>query len=100
MMTTAAITPVTTRVSAGDEELARITGARVPTGIPTVIAAPVVERPRRSRPAYAGADARATATGRDNQGSSGRRRAPTYALGAEQSRPAPAHPPAVPPPVP
>ncbi|MFJ6775567.1 DEAD/DEAH box helicase [Kitasatospora sp. NPDC091257] len=85
MMTTAAITPVTTRVSAGDEELARITGARVPTGIPTVIAAPVVERPRRSastsrgrrsRPAYAGADARATATGRDNQGSSGRRRAP------------------------
>ncbi|MEU3493724.1 DEAD/DEAH box helicase [Kitasatospora cineracea] len=48
MMTTAAITPVTTRVSAGDEELARITGARVPTGIPTVIADPVVERPRRS----------------------------------------------------
>ncbi|MFI9332663.1 ATP-dependent helicase, partial [Kitasatospora sp. NPDC052868] len=53
--------------------------------IPTVIAAPVVERPRRSastsrgrrsRPAYAGAGARATATGRDNQGSSGRRRAP------------------------
>ncbi|MFK0191431.1 DEAD/DEAH box helicase [Kitasatospora sp. NPDC090308] len=47
MMTTAAITPVTTEVSAGDEELTRITGARVPTGIPTVIAAPVVERPRR-----------------------------------------------------
>ncbi|WP_033823284.1 C-terminal helicase domain-containing protein, partial [Kitasatospora sp. MBT63] len=42
MMTTAGITPVTTRVSAGDEELARITGARVPTGIPTVIANPVV----------------------------------------------------------
>ncbi|GAA1226902.1 DEAD/DEAH box helicase [Kitasatospora nipponensis] len=63
MMTTAAITPVTTRVSAGDEDLARITGARVPTGIPVVIAAPVVERPRRSastgrnrrsRPAHAG----------------------------------------------
>ncbi|MFF1787793.1 DEAD/DEAH box helicase [Kitasatospora sp. NPDC058243] len=85
MMTTAAITPVTTRVSAGDEELARITGARVPTGIPTTIPAPVVERPRRStstsrnrriRPAYAGTDTRATAAGRDNQGSSGRRRAP------------------------
>ncbi|GLW55079.1 DEAD/DEAH box helicase [Kitasatospora phosalacinea] len=48
MMTTAAIVPVTTRVSAGDAELARITGARVPTGIPTAIADPVVERPRRS----------------------------------------------------
>ncbi|MFF4378014.1 DEAD/DEAH box helicase [Kitasatospora sp. NPDC001547] len=85
MMATAAITPVTTRVSAGDDDLARITGARVPTGIPTVIAVPVVERPRRSasasrgrrgRPAHAGADTRATATGRDNKGSSGRRRAP------------------------
>ncbi|MFJ5231157.1 DEAD/DEAH box helicase [Kitasatospora sp. NPDC088391] len=48
LMATAAITPLTTRVSAGDEELARITGARVPTGIPTTIADPVVERPRRS----------------------------------------------------
>ncbi|WP_033213666.1 DEAD/DEAH box helicase [Kitasatospora phosalacinea] len=48
MMTTAAITPVTTAVRAGDEELTRITGARVPTGIPAVIADPVVERPRRS----------------------------------------------------
>ncbi|MEU9127513.1 helicase-related protein, partial [Kitasatospora sp. NPDC048540] len=85
MMTTAAITPVTTRVSAGDEELARITGARVPTGIPTVIANPVVERPRRSastsrgrssRPAYAGGDTGTAAVGRAGQGSSGRRRAP------------------------
>ncbi|CAM5571077.1 DEAD/DEAH box helicase [Streptomyces viridifaciens] len=85
MMATAAITPVTTRVSAGDDDLARITGARVPTGIPTVIAVPVVERPRRSastsrgrrgRPAHAGVDTRATATGRDSKGSSGRRRAP------------------------
>ncbi|QKW17968.1 DEAD/DEAH box helicase [Kitasatospora sp. NA04385] len=48
MMATATITPVTTEVSSGDGELARITGARVPTGIPTVIAAPVVEGPRRS----------------------------------------------------
>ncbi|WP_043910291.1 DEAD/DEAH box helicase [Kitasatospora griseola] len=50
MMATAAITPVTTRVSAGDEELARITGARVPTGIPTTIVVPVVERPNRTAP--------------------------------------------------
>ncbi|GGU57028.1 DEAD/DEAH box helicase [Kitasatospora aureofaciens] len=84
VMATAGITPVTTRVSAGDEELARITGARVPTGIPTVIPDPVVERPRRSpsasrggrsRPADAAGDARA-AYGRDGQGSSGRRRTP------------------------
>ncbi|MFF2148748.1 DEAD/DEAH box helicase [Kitasatospora sp. NPDC058190] len=84
MMTTAAITPVTTRVLAGDEDLARITGARVPTGIPTVIADPVVERPRRSpstsrgrrgRPAHAAGETRA-ASGRDQQGSSGRGRGP------------------------
>ncbi|MFH8383480.1 DEAD/DEAH box helicase [Kitasatospora sp. NPDC018058] len=87
LMTTAGITPVTTRVSAGDEDLTRITGARVPTGIPTVIPDPVVERPRRGpstsrgrrdRPAYATGDTRA-ATGRDDQGSSGRRRTPRRA---------------------
>ncbi|WP_380285965.1 DEAD/DEAH box helicase [Kitasatospora purpeofusca] len=50
MMTTAGITPVTTEVRAGDEELTRITGARVPTGVPVVIPDPVVERPRHSRP--------------------------------------------------
>ncbi|MDH6133443.1 superfamily II DNA/RNA helicase [Kitasatospora sp. MAA4] len=73
MMTTAAITPVTTRVSAGGEDLARITGARVPTGIPTVIADPVVERPRRStsasrnrrsRPAHASRTPQTTAGSR------------------------------------
>jgi superfamily II DNA/RNA helicase len=70
MMTMAAITPVTTSVSAGDEDLARITGARVPTGIPTVIADPDPDlvRPRRSRPA----DTRAS-FGRDHRGSSSRR---------------------------
>ncbi|QKW20393.1 DEAD/DEAH box helicase [Kitasatospora sp. NA04385] len=49
MMATAGITPVTTAVRAGDEELARITGARVPTGVPVTVPDPVVERPRRSR---------------------------------------------------
>ncbi|MEU3564233.1 DEAD/DEAH box helicase [Kitasatospora sp. NPDC006786] len=97
MMTTAGITPVTTRVSAGDEELVRITGARVPTGVPVVIPDPVVERPRRSAstsrgrrgrggPANPGGNTRANtggttraASGRDNQGSSDRRRAPRRA---------------------
>ncbi|MFH9355196.1 DEAD/DEAH box helicase [Kitasatospora sp. NPDC017646] len=90
MMTTAGITPVTTRVSAGDEDLARITGARVPTGIPTEIPDPVVERPRRGpsagryhrgRPARAVGDTRAAA-GRDDQSSSGRRRTPRRAAPA------------------
>ncbi|MFE6051903.1 DEAD/DEAH box helicase [Kitasatospora sp. NPDC056446] len=90
MMSTAAITPVTTRVSAGGEDLARITGARVPTGIPTVIADPVVERPRRrpsasrsryGRPTRASGGTR-TATDRDSQGSSDRRRAPRSATRA------------------
>ncbi|WP_407917096.1 DEAD/DEAH box helicase [Kitasatospora sp. NE20-6] len=48
MMATAGITPATARVQPGDAELTRITGARVPTGVPVVIADPVVERPRRS----------------------------------------------------
>ncbi|MGW2544351.1 DEAD/DEAH box helicase, partial [Kitasatospora sp. NPDC001574] len=52
LMATAGITPTSTRVHPGDEELARITGARVPTGVPVVIPDPVVERPRRR--AYAG----------------------------------------------
>ncbi|PYC84751.1 RNA helicase [Streptomyces tateyamensis] len=88
MMATAAITPTTTQVNAGDEELARITGARTPTGIPTVIADPVVERPRRSQSASRGRRGRPTgdsraaagresqASGRESQGSAGRRRAP------------------------
>ncbi|MFF2350465.1 DEAD/DEAH box helicase [Kitasatospora sp. NPDC058115] len=88
MMTTAGITAVNTRVSAGGEDLARITGARVPTGVPTVIPNPVVERPRRhgsasrlGRSARATAETRAAA-GRGDQGSSGRRRPPRRAAPA------------------
>jgi hypothetical protein len=64
MMSAAAITPHTANVHSGDAELARVTGARVPTGVPVTIPNPVIERPRytgtggsgrnpRSRPAYA-----------------------------------------------
>ncbi|MFF3003754.1 DEAD/DEAH box helicase [Kitasatospora sp. NPDC057940] len=45
---TAGIAPTATRVHSDDDELARLTGARVPTGIPVTIPDPVVERPRRS----------------------------------------------------
>ena len=75
MMAHAGITPATTRVSAGDEELTRITGARVPTGIPTVIADPVVERPRRSASAGRGRR-RPGSTGRSPQTTGSRSAAP------------------------
>ncbi|WP_035794508.1 DEAD/DEAH box helicase [Kitasatospora mediocidica] len=75
MMITAAITPVTTRVSSGDEDLARITGARVPTGIPTVIADPVVERPRRSASASRNRRSRPAHSGRNPQTTTGSRSA-------------------------
>jgi superfamily II DNA/RNA helicase len=45
MMVTAGITANSTRVHSSDEELSRITGARLPSGIPVIIA-PVAERPQ------------------------------------------------------
>ena len=48
MMSIAGITPHTANVHSGDAELARITGACAPTGIPVTIPDPVVERPRYS----------------------------------------------------
>ncbi|GHI40377.1 DEAD/DEAH box helicase [Streptomyces violascens] len=47
LMTAAGITPTITQVRSGEAELSRITGAQAPSGIPVVIAAPVVERPKR-----------------------------------------------------
>ncbi|MGV9288079.1 DEAD/DEAH box helicase [Streptomyces sp. NPDC003719] len=48
LMVSAGITPQITPVRSGEEELTRITGAQAPSGVPVVIAAPVVERPRRA----------------------------------------------------
>ncbi|MGX1761854.1 DEAD/DEAH box helicase [Streptomyces lydicus] len=48
LMADAGITPQSTQVRAGEAELSRITGAQAPSGIPVTIAAPVVERPKRS----------------------------------------------------
>ncbi|GAA2123674.1 DEAD/DEAH box helicase [Kitasatospora saccharophila] len=75
MMTTAAITPTSTRVHSTDEELARITGARVPTGIPTVIVAPAVERPSRSASSRRNRRRR-PASGRGTQNAGRRQAAP------------------------
>ncbi|MFJ4185298.1 DEAD/DEAH box helicase [Kitasatospora sp. NPDC089509] len=78
MMTAAGITPVTTRVRAGDGELTRITGARVPTGVPVTIPDPVVERPRhnrstgRNRPGRPAPTGRARLTADGSRGSSPR----------------------------
>ncbi|MER7569152.1 DEAD/DEAH box helicase [Streptomyces sp. NPDC097941] len=47
LMAAAGIVPVTTQVRVGDEALHRITGAQTPSGIPVVITAPVVERPKK-----------------------------------------------------
>ncbi|MFI8069149.1 DEAD/DEAH box helicase [Streptomyces sp. NPDC086033] len=47
LMASAGITPLTTQVRVGDEALHRITGAQAPSGIPVVITAPVVERPKK-----------------------------------------------------
>ena len=74
MMHTAGITPQTSQVHSSDPELARITGARVPTGVPVVISNPVVERPRRSGPYGRDQRSRSGASnGRSGQGASGTR---------------------------
>ncbi|WP_199484944.1 DEAD/DEAH box helicase [Actinomadura craniellae] len=52
MTATAGVTARTTRVRPGDAELARITGARAPSGIPVTLPAPEpAAAPRRSGPA-------------------------------------------------
>jgi superfamily II DNA/RNA helicase len=78
MMHTAGITPHTTQIHSSDTELARITGACVPTGIPVVITNPVVERPRRSASSGRNQRNRATSSGaRTAQGApASRSRAP------------------------
>ncbi|MBD0740869.1 DEAD/DEAH box helicase [Streptomyces sp. CBMA152] len=48
LMMAAGITPTITQVRSGEAELSRITGAQAPSGVPVVITAPVVERPKRS----------------------------------------------------
>jgi superfamily II DNA/RNA helicase len=83
MMAAAGIKPHTADVRPGDAELARITGARVPTGVPVTVANPVVERPRpnkysgrsqRNRPAHGGRGSQSGTTSRNQsprRGSSG-----------------------------
>lgn len=45
LMTTAGIRPTTTKVRPGDAELARITGARTPSGVAVTLAVPISQAP-------------------------------------------------------
>ncbi|MGQ4365970.1 DEAD/DEAH box helicase [Streptomyces sp. SAS_272] len=48
LMADAGIRARVTQVRSGEAELSRITGAQTPSGVPVVITAPAVERPRRA----------------------------------------------------
>ncbi|MFI1419356.1 DEAD/DEAH box helicase [Streptomyces sp. NPDC020731] len=76
LMASAGITPHITQVRSGEEELSRITGAQAPSGVPVVIAAPPVERPRAaSSPSRSRRGRRGRATGQGRPaGEEGRRR--------------------------
>ncbi len=79
LMAAAGITPQTTQVRSGEEELSRITGAQAPSGVPVVITAPVVERARRgsasrSSSASRGSSSRGSGSSRGRRGGAGQGR--------------------------
>ncbi|MGW2416298.1 DEAD/DEAH box helicase [Streptomyces tubercidicus] len=80
LMADAGITPQSTQVRSGEAELTRITGAQAPSGIPVTIAAPAVERPKRSGSSTRGRRSR-SAQARRQSG------APRNASGTSQRRP-------------
>ncbi|MFF9071324.1 DEAD/DEAH box helicase [Streptomyces sp. NPDC014735] len=69
LMADAGISPRTTRVRSGDEELVRITGAREPSGVAVVIEVPQPVTPPKQRTRSGGAD-----PGGSGTSSGGRRR--------------------------
>ena len=70
LMAAAGITPQNTQVRSGEAELSRITGAQAPSGIPVVIKAPVVERPRRGT----SSSSSSSSSSRGRRGRTGQRR--------------------------
>ncbi|AEW99402.1 DEAD/DEAH box helicase [Streptantibioticus cattleyicolor] len=69
LMSDAGIRPRTTRISSGDPELARLTGAREPSGVAVTVEAPPAERPAPRQRAKAKSPARAKpATGTRPEG--------------------------------
>jgi superfamily II DNA/RNA helicase len=75
LMSTAGITPHTARVRPGDAELARITGARTPSGVPVTITGPVAQPVQSRKPAVKSPKADV------NPGGGARRRPPRRAAG-------------------
>ncbi|HSA51539.1 MAG TPA: DEAD/DEAH box helicase [Yinghuangia sp.] len=76
LMSHAGITPQTTRVRVGDSELSRITGARVPSGIPVTISAPEAETETVRRPGGSSGDRRGRRPRRSNAPNTGAHNAP------------------------
>jgi superfamily II DNA/RNA helicase len=70
LMISAGVTAQTTQVRSGEEELSRITGARTPSGVPVVITAPVVERPRSGKPSSSSRGRRRRGGAQGGQGQS------------------------------
>ncbi|MFJ2827801.1 DEAD/DEAH box helicase [Streptomyces sp. NPDC087263] len=86
LMADAGINPRIARVKSGDEELARITGAREPSGVPVVVEVPqVAEQPKRpkSRPRVGGGARRPQGTGTRTQGTGTRTQSGGSGSGAE-----------------
>ncbi|MFI2033484.1 MULTISPECIES: DEAD/DEAH box helicase [Streptomyces] len=73
LMAVAGITPTTTRVRSGGDDLNRITGAQAPSGVPVVLAPPVTAQPA-GRPS-------SSSRNRRSRPSQGRRRAPAKGNG-------------------
>ncbi|MER5883236.1 DEAD/DEAH box helicase [Streptomyces sp. NPDC001941] len=71
LMSDAGIRPRTTRIKSTDPELAEITGAREPSGVPVTIPVPQPTAPASSRPERKDGDAK---DGSSRRGRSGRRR--------------------------
>ncbi|MCX4763619.1 DEAD/DEAH box helicase [Streptomyces sp. NBC_01275] len=75
LMADAGINPQITPVRSGEAELTRITGAQAPSGVPVVIRAPVVERPRRSSGGSGGSSTSRSSRGRRGGRGAGERTA-------------------------
>ncbi|MGW3634907.1 DEAD/DEAH box helicase [Streptomyces sp. NPDC005122] len=93
LMAAAGITPLTTQVRSGEDELSRITGAQAPSGVPVVITAPAVERTRRgsasrSSSASRGSSSRGSGSSRGRRGGAGQERPTGEAARRTARRPA------------
>ncbi|MGC5346012.1 DEAD/DEAH box helicase [Streptomyces sp. DT171] len=90
LMADAGIAPRTTRVSSSDEELARITGAREPSGVAVIIEVPQPTQPKARPRAGGSAAGGAAGTSRPGSRARGRRGGASQGAGGETRGGAPA----------